>query len=230
MSLGAGNWSGSEWTRCSASNWPPRQRGMRRLSQRSARFHVARAVALPFSGNLTFAVSRARAVARRVPCTRRDTAKGVGLTALLDSHQLDHHRRPRDHHAQTPSRVKRLLRVYAWFGAASARIRTAVRGVRCWNQSPARAAPRSAPAETPACSGRRAWTPPSTLPSWSCASAGCPNDGGATMTCPVVEADLFGPTHRSGLSQKKSVTSRLSNDPRNPRDGRAGRLRRSQAP
>jgi hypothetical protein len=32
------------------------------------------------------ALTRTRAVARRVPCTRRDTAKCVGLNALLDSH------------------------------------------------------------------------------------------------------------------------------------------------
>ena len=42
---------------------------------------------------LTFAVTRVRAVARRVPCTRGDAVKHVGLTALLDSHQFhfNHH-------------------------------------------------------------------------------------------------------------------------------------------
>ena len=48
---------------------------------------------MPSSCWLTFAVTRVRAVARRVPCTRRDAAKHVGLTALLDSHELhfNHH-------------------------------------------------------------------------------------------------------------------------------------------
>ena len=46
-----------------------------------------------FSGiRITLAVTRTRAVARRVLCTRRDTAKCVGFSALLDSHELHFNR------------------------------------------------------------------------------------------------------------------------------------------
>ena len=40
-------------------------------------------------------MTRVRAVARRVPCTRRDAVKHVGLTALLDSHQLHFNYHPK---------------------------------------------------------------------------------------------------------------------------------------
>ena len=56
-----------------------------------------------FSGiRITSALTRVRAVARRVLCTRRDTAKYVGFSVLLDSHHRDLKHNTWDNHSHTP--------------------------------------------------------------------------------------------------------------------------------